>query len=296
MTGLVRSLPLPRKRMIAPKARQTQRRVFRNVGTWIGAFIVALVVLLAVCAPLIALHPPAKQNLAHAFSPPTSIYLLGTDHLGRDILSRLLFGAQATLGAACIVLMVVLLIAMVVGTTAGYCGGWIDGFLMRLVDLVLAFPGLILAVAVAGLLGTGLFYVTLAMALVWWAGYARIIRGLVLAVRRQEYITAAQVLGLSAPRIVIVHILRNIAGPLLVLMSLDFGMIILSIAGLSFLGLGAQPPQPEWGAMLNDAQPFLQTDPQLVIYPAAAIFITVLGFNLLGDGLRDRLDPQSKHR
>ncbi|MCG8351357.1 MAG: ABC transporter permease [Chloroflexales bacterium] len=281
------------------QAQSRGRRVqwfLRDPGALIGACIVIVIVAAALFAPLIAPYDPTRQHLADAFGAPSLRYPLGADHLGRDILSRLLYGARATLGAASLVLAAMLLIAISVGVAAGYYGGWLDTLLMRVVDVFLAFPGLLLAVAVAGTLGSGLLYVTLAMASVWWAGYARIVRSMVLANRSKEYIMAARVLGLRTLRIIVHHILRNIAGPLLVLASLDFGLIILSIAGLNFLGLGVQPPLPEWGTMLNDAQPFLQTDPQLVMYPAAAIFITVLGCNLLGDGLRDWLDPQTRQR
>lgn len=276
------------------KRRSDRGLLLRDSGLLVGGAIIVFVVIATLCAPLLAPYDPTRQHLADAFSTPSTRYLLGTDHLGRDILSRLLFGGRATLGAASIVLAVVLLIASVVGMLAGYYGGWVDAVLMRVVDLLLAFPGLILAVAIVGTLGSGLVYLTLALAAVWWAGYARIIRGMVLAVRQKEYIVAARVLGLGTPHVLWHHIGRNIAGPLVVLASLDFGLIILSIAGLNFLGLGVQPPTPEWGAMLNDAQPFLQTDPQLLVYPAAAIVLAVLGCNLLGDGLRDWLDPQSR--
>jgi ABC-type dipeptide/oligopeptide/nickel transport system permease subunit len=259
----------------------------------LGALIVGLAIVAAIGAPLLAPHDPTTQHLIDAFSPPTATYPLGTDHLGRDILSRVLWGGRATLGSAGLVLLIVMGIAIVVGTTAGFFGGWVDQVLMRVVDLLLAFPGLILAIAVAGTWGAGLWPIVLATAATNWAGYARIVRGLVLATRQQEYVTAARVLGLHPLRIIVGHVLRNVAGPLIVLVSLDFGVIILSIAGLSFLGLGAQPPTPEWGAMLNDAQAFLQTDPHLLLHPALAIFATVLGCNLLGDGLRDRLDPQA---
>jgi len=279
----------------AVQARRT-RWMPRDVGTILGTMTVLMLVLAALAAPLIAPHPPTRQQLSNAFAMPSTTYPLGTDHLGRDLLSRTLFGARTTLGATALVLGVVLTIAIVVGVFAGYAGGWVDHLLMRLVDLVLAFPGLLLAVAVAGTLGPGLLNVTLALALVWWAGYARLIRGLVLEMRHREYVVAAETLGIPRARIAARHILPNILGPVVVLASLDLGSIVLSIAGLSLLGLGAQPPTPEWGAMLNDAQPFLQTEPWLIVAPAVAIVLTVLGWNLVGDGLRDWLDPRSRRR
>lgn len=272
------------------------RRRARDLGMRIGAVLAICIISLALLAPWIAPHPPNRQDLLAAFAPPSRTYLLGTDHLGRDILSRVLFGARTTLGTTALVLVVILTIALSVGLLAGFVGGWLDQVLMRIVDLVLAFPGLILAVAVAGTLGPGLLNVTIALALVWWAGYARLIRALVLQIREREYITAAVALGVPRWRILLRHILPNMLGPLVVVASLDIGAIVLSIAGLNFLGLGAQPPTAEWGAMLNSAQPFLQTEPQLLAAPAGAIIVTVLAFNLLGDGLRDWLDPQLRQR
>jgi len=268
----------------------------RDLGARIGAVLAILIISVALFAPWIAPHPPARQNLMDAFAPPSRTYLLGTDHLGRDIFSRIVFGTRTTLGTAMLVLIVILAIGLSVGMLAGFVGGWIDQVLMRLVDLLLAFPGLILAIAVAGTLGPGILNVTIALAMVWWAGYARLVRALVLQVREREHIAAAAALGIPRLRILTHHILPNILGPLVVVASLDLGAIVLSIAGLNFLGLGAQPPTPEWGAMLNDAQPFLQTEPQLLLAPAGAMLLTVLAFNLLGDGLRDWLDPQMRHR
>jgi peptide/nickel transport system permease protein len=260
-----------------------------------GALIVlATVALVAVAAPLIAPHDPARQQLAEAFSPPTSTYLLGTDHLGRDVLSRLLHGARATLFSAVTVLTLAVLIGVAVGAVAGFCAGWLDGLLMRLTDLVLAFPALLLAVAVAGTLGQSLVHVVAALAAVAWAGFARTVRGLVLASRQQEYVLAATALGASRRRIIVRHILPNVLGPVLVLASLELGTIILSIAGLNFLGLGVQPPTAEWGAMLRAAQPHLQTNPQLVLYPSAAIVLVVLSANALADRLRGTLDPTDR--
>jgi peptide/nickel transport system permease protein len=191
---------------------------------------------------------------------------------------------------------VVMTIALTVGGLSGYYGGWLDTAVMSLVDLLLAFPGLILAVAIAGTLGPSLINVMIAMAAVWWAGYARLVRGMVLSVRQKEYVEAARAVGAGDGRIMLNHIARNILGPFVVLATLDMGWIILGIAGLNFLGLGAQPPTPEWGAMLNDARPFLQSAPQILLYPGAAIVLVVLGFNLLGDGLRDILDPNTYRR
>jgi len=192
--------------------------------------------------------------------------------------------------------MAVMTIAVTVGILSGYYGGRLDTLLMGLVDLLLAFPGLILAVAIAGTLGPSLINVMIAMAAVWWAGYARLIRGMVLSLRQREFVEAARAIGASDRRIMITHISRNILGPVVVLATLDMGWIILGISGLNYLGLGAQPPTPEWGAMLNDGRPLLQLAPRMMLYPGAAIFLVVLGFNLLGDGLRDVLDPTTYQR
>ena len=257
----------------------------------LGLFIVAVIVTAALAAPMLAPHDPTAVSLERRLLTPNSDFPLGTDHLGRGELSRLLYGARTTLGTASVVLMVVMTIAVTVGTLSGYYGGRLDTLLMGLVDLLLAFPGLILAVAIAGTLGPSLINVMIAMAAVWWAGYARLMRGMVLSLRQREFVEAARAIGASDQRIMIIHISRNILGPVVVLATLDMGWIILGISGLNYLGLGAQPPTPEWGAMLNDGRPLLQLAPQMMLYPGAAIFLVVLGFNLLGDGLRDVLDP-----
>jgi peptide/nickel transport system permease protein len=187
---------------------------------------------------------------------------------------------------------VILAIAIAIGALSGYLGGWFDGLAMRLTDVVLAFPGLILALAIVGILGIGLFNVILSITLVSWAGYARLVRGLVLEVREEPYVEAALAIGASRSRIVLRHVIPNVISPVIVLVSLEMGSLILAIAGINFLGLGAQPPTAEWGAMLNQGRLFFQSEPQLMIYPGAMIGLSVLGFNLFGDGLRDILDPR----
>ncbi len=272
------------------------RLFLRDPATVVGLTIIAVAAIAALAAPALAPHDPTAVVLENQLLAPNSDFLLGTDHLGRDELSRMLYGARTTLRTAGVVLAVVFAIAFAVGTLSGYYGGWLDSLLMGLVDLLLAFPGLILAVAIAGTLGPSLMNVMIAMAAVWWASYARLIRGMVLSIRQREFVEAARAIGASDRRIMVSHIWRNILGPLVVLATLDMGSIILGISGLNFLGLGAQPPTPEWGAMLNDGRPFLQTAPQMMLYPGAAIFLVVLGFNLLGDGLRDVLDPTTYRR
>lgn len=272
------------------------RLFLRDPATILGLAIVVAAAMGALAAPVLAPHDPTAVSLEKRLLAPHRHFPLGTDHLGRDELSRLLYGARTTLGTATLVLAVVMAVAITVGTLSGYCGSWLDTLLMGLVDLLLAFPPLILAVAVAGILGPSLMNVMIAMAAVWWAGYARLIRGMVLSVRQRDFVEAGRALGASDKRIMFSHILRNILGPVVVLATLDMRWIILGISGLNFLGLGAQPPTPEWGAMLNDGRPFLQLAPQMMLYPGAAICLVVLGFNLLGDGLRDILDPTTYRR
>ena len=281
---------------VASGARQRRRwtGLLREPGTALGLFLVLTLLSAGLLAPWLPLDDPTQINLPDRLLPPSAERFLGTDHLGRDTFSRIVHGARMTLLAAAVTLALSMTIALTVGIMSGYHGGWTDTALMGVVDLLLAFPSLILALAVAGALGPGLFNVLLAAGAVWWVGHARIIRGVTLATRQQEYVTAARATGAGGFRIIVRHIAPNIIGPIIVIASLDVGWIILGIAGLNFLGLGAQPPTPEWGAMLNDARPHLQTSPRLLLLPGAAIFVAVLGFNLLGDGLRDLLDPRTK--
>ena len=269
--------------------------MLREPGTALGLFLVTSLLLAGLLAPWLPLADPTEISLQNRLASPSAEHLLGSDHLGRDTFSRILHGARITLLTVAFTLTLSMALAVGVGIFSGYYGGWPDTILMGIVDLLLAFPSLILALAVAGALGPGLFNVLLAAGAVWWVGHARIIRGVTLATRQQEYVTAARAAGAGNLRIIARHIAPNILGPIIVIASLDVGWIILGIAGLNFLGLGAQPPTPEWGAMLNDARPHLQTAPRLLLLPGAAIFVAVLGFNLLGDGLRDLLDPRTAY-
>ena len=275
------------------RRRRQWTALLREPGTALGLFLVVSLLLAGLLAPWLPLDDPTEIDLPERLLPPSTEHLLGTDHLGRDTFSRIVYGARMTLLAAAVTLALSMTIALSVGILSGYHGGWTDTALMGVVDLLLAFPSLILALAVAGALGPGLFNVLLAAGAVWWVGHARIIRGVTLGARQMEYVTAARAAGAGNLRIILRHIAPNILGPIVVIASLDVGWIILGIAGLNFLGLGAQPPTPEWGAMLNDARPHLQTAPRLLLLPGASIFVAVLGFNLLGDGLRDLLDPRT---
>ena len=267
-------------------------RLLRDRAAIVGLILVAGAVLAAVGAPMLTPHDPTAINPAAVLQGPSRAHPLGTDNLGRDVLSRLLYGARPSLGTAATASLLILAIGVTGGTISGYVGGRVDETLMRIVDVLLAFPSLILALAIAGMLGPGLVHVMIGMAAVWWVGYARIVRGLVLSVRERQFVEAAQAVGASHARIIWRHALPNVMAPVIVLVTLDMGGLILAISGLNFLGLGVQPPWPEWGAMLNEGRPFLFSTPRLMIYPGLAISLVVIGFNMLGDALRDVLDPR----
>ena len=256
-----------------------------------GLVIVAGVALIAIAAPLIAPDDPTRVDALRRLAPPSAETLLGTDNLGRDILSRLIWGARLSLGTAGLAAVLILTIGVGLGMIAGFYGGLLDDLLMRVVDVLLAFPALILALAIAGVLGPSITSVMIGIVAVAWADYARVMRGQVLSARERQYVEAARATGVGNARILARHLLPNVLPPILVLASLEMGGLILAISGLSFLGLGAQPPTPEWGAMLNDGRAFIAAAPQLMIYPGLAISLVVIGFNLLGDGLRDAFDP-----
>lgn len=280
--------PPPRRTMSA------WRRLARDQLALFGLAILVMVALVGIAAPVVARHDPVEIDPVNKLAPPTLEYLMGTDNLGRSIWARVVWGARLTLGTATLALVSILLIGVGVGLLAGLYGGQVDSVIMRVVDVVLAFPSLILALAIAGMLGPSLVNVLIGIVLVGWATYARVVRGMVLSVREKEYIEAARALGIPPRQLAVRHILPNVISPVVVLASLDMGGLLLSISALSFLGLGAQAPEPEWGRMLNDARPFMQIAPHTMIFPGLAIFLSVMAFNLLGDGLRDALDPQGR--
>jgi ABC-type dipeptide/oligopeptide/nickel transport system permease subunit len=267
------------------------RRVLRDPNACVGAAVVLAAVVAAVLAPVLAPRDPLDISVDRLASPSWD-HLLGTDWLGRDVLSRILYGARQSLGGAALAGVLVLTIGVLVGTVAGFFGGWVDAVLMRLVDLILAVPGLVLAFAIAGLFQPGLMAVLLGIVLLWWAQYARVVRSLVLQVREQEYVEAARASGARSSRLIRRHILPNVAPSVIVLVTVRLGRLLLAIAGLNFLGLGVQAPTPEWAAMLNEARPYFPAFPHLVLAPGLAIGLVVFGMNLLGDGLRDVLDPK----
>ncbi|MCL0074790.1 nickel ABC transporter permease subunit NikC [Thermodesulfovibrionales bacterium] len=260
----------------------------------IGAGIILVLIFIAVLAPFIAPHDPIEQNLEHRLLSPNTEYLLGTDNLGRCILSRLIHGTSVSLQIGVMVVGIAAFVGVTLGLVAGYRGGLIDELIMRIVDILLAFPGIILALVIAGILGPSLFNVMLALAVVGWTSYARVVRGAVLSVKEKEFVEAARALGAGEARIMFRHILPNVMAPVIVMATLGMAHVILAAAALGFLGLGAQPPTPEWGSMLNDGRAFMRTAPHLTIFPGLAIMVTVLAFNFLGDGLRDALDPRLK--
>ncbi|MCM0757457.1 ABC transporter permease subunit [Sporomusa sphaeroides DSM 2875] len=257
-----------------------------------GLLILLVFAGMALTAPYLSLHDPLAVQLGARLQNPSAQYPFGTDHLGRCIFSRVVYGAQVSLAAAGIVLASVLIISLPVGMFSGYTGGMADQIFMRIVDTILAFPLLILALAIAGFLGAGLVNVMLALAAVWWVSYARIVRGLTLAAKEKDFVMAARAAGTKTIPILYQHILPHVLGTVIVLATLDMGKLIMAVAGLSFLGLGAQPPTPEWGSMLNDGRPYFQAAPHVMLFPGLAIATVVLSCNLFGDALRDALNPQ----
>jgi len=255
-----------------------------------GAGLFGLLLAFAVLGPAVAPDSPVYQRLDEGLRGPSWAHPLGQDRLGRDELSRLLAGARLSLGVGGGVVSVSLVIGVLIGGAAGSLGGWIDEVLMRVTDMFLAFPGLLLAVALTAALGPGLDHVMLALCLMGWVGFARLTRGQLLSLREQEYVTAARAIGVGWPRLMRVHLLPNLLAPLLVEASFGMAGAIVAEAGLSFLGLGVQPPTPSWGSMLAEGRAFGLLAPHLTLVPGLAIMTAVLGLNLLGDSLRDRFD------
>ena len=267
------------------------RRVLRKPMMIAGIVVVVGWVLLAALAPVIAPYDPIDQDVRHRLLGFSQAHWLGVDELGRDVFSRVLYGGRVSLPVAAAVVIVATVFGTVFGGVAGFAGQWADGLAMRLVDVVLAFPSLILAMAIAAALGPSIQNSMLAMLLVWWPPYARLARGQVLALKTREYVIAARGLGLREHRILLRHVLPNAFAPLLVMMTMDFGTAIIITAALSFLGLGAVPPTPEWGSMVAEGRELIQQW-WISTFPGIAIFMVAIATNFIGDGLRDIIDPR----
>jgi peptide/nickel transport system permease protein len=271
-------------------------RPLRNASLAAGAAISLAIVILAVLAPLLATHDVEAMDMANRFAWPSARHWLGSDNFGRDVWSRLIFGARISLTIALLSVGLAAALGTAVGLASGYFGGWLDLVLMRVTDIFLGFPALILALAVIAVLGPGTLNVVAALALVFWTEYARVVRAATLVLREREYVEAARVLGASGVRIALVEILPNALGPVIVLATLGLGSAVIAESALSFLGFGVPPPAPSWGWALAFGTRFMRNDPWLAIVSGLAIMVTVLGFNLLGDGLRDILDPRQGAR
>ncbi|KNZ43418.1 nickel transporter permease [Acetobacterium bakii] len=261
---------------------------------YIFSILVAILLLIAAFASYLVPYDPYQQDLLNALTAPNSEHLLGTDRYGRDLLSRVIMGAQSTIFSALLLVAIVSILGTVVGVFCGYTGGKIDSWIMRISDVFLAFPGMVFAIAVAGILGGGIMNAVVALACISWPKFARLARSQVLSIKTMPYISAAQLSGSKPIKIIFKHITPNIIGPILVTATLDIGTMMMELAGLSFLGLGAMPPIAEWGSMMSDGRSMLQTAPWVILAPGCAIFISVMLFNLLGDTVRDVLDPKTK--
>jgi peptide/nickel transport system permease protein len=268
-------------------------RAFRHSGIIVGTVLVSILVLCAIFAPLISPYDPMKQDLRHRRASPSLSHLFGTDIFGRDVLSRITWGARVSLQVGLVSVALGLLLGGTVGIWAGFQGGWFDNILMRLMDVLLAFPSLILAMVVVSALGPNLFNAMLALGVWFTPNYARLTRSTAIELAKLEYIEASRALGCSKLRLVLRHMIPNTLPILVVYSTLNIGTALLLEATLSFLGLGIQPPQPSWGSMINEGRHFLQMSPHLVTIPGIVIMIAVIGFNSLGEGLRDILDPRS---
>ena len=271
------------------------RRFFRNPLSVMGLVVVLALLFIAIFAPLVAPHDPAKQHLIEKRAKPFGKYLLGADQFGRDILSRLIFGARVSLTVSIFSVLIGLAGGVVVGTLSGYMGGVVDTMLMRLMDLLLSFPYLLLAIVLVAALGAGTFNTTLAIGIWALPTFARMVRASVLSIISREYITAAHAIGVSHLRIMLTHVIPNYISPIIVYATLFMANAIMLEAALSFLGLGVQPPTPSWGEMISSGRNFLMVAPHVATIPGLAIMLAVLGFNLMGDGLRDALDPKMKN-
>jgi peptide/nickel transport system permease protein len=274
------------------RLRRQLRRLLGNPLSATGLALSIMFVILAVIAPYVVPMDPLVMDPSNRLAPPRAEHLLGTDDGGRDVFSRVIYGTRYSLLAALSILVLASVIGTTIGLVAGYFGGWVDEVLMRVTDMFLAFPALVLAMGAAAALGPSLFNAVLAIALVWWPWYARLVRGQALSIKHEAYVEAARVVGAKGLRIATRHILRNCWTPVVVQMSLDIGYAVLTLAGLSFIGLGAQPPTPEWGTMVSSGRDYFLDQWWMVTFPGLAIFLSVMAFNLLGDGLQEAFSPK----
>jgi len=271
---------------------ETWRRLARNELTVAGAIILAVVMIAAIFAPYLSPHDPLGMSPSQLLQPPSREYLMGTDELGRDVLSRVIWGARISLYVGVVSVTMAVLIGVTLGLLAGYHGGLLDDAINRVLDVVFAFPTILLALGIVGMLGSSLTNSMIAIGLIYTPVYARLARGTTLAVKQREFVEAAIVSGARSARIIVRHILPNVMAPLIIQTSLSLSLAILAEASLSFLGLGTQPPDPSWGTMVNAGQALIELSPWPVVFPGLAIMLAVLAFNLIGDGLRDALDPR----
>ncbi len=266
----------------------------KNPGFCVFSLLALAVIAVAVLAPVLATHDPNEAVLANAVQPPSAEHWFGTDRMGRDLFSRVLYGARTSLAASLSLVCLIMVAGTFLGIVAGYFGGVLDAVIMRISDMMISFPGMVLAIAVAGIMGANLANAVIAIAIVSWTKYARLARSLVLKIRSRDYIAAARVTGSKTSHILWQYMLPNALPTILITGATDIGTMMLEIAGLSFLGFGAQSPTAEWGLMLNEGRAYMTAAPWLMVFPGLAIFITVVVFNLLGDSLRDVLDPRNE--
>lgn len=276
--------------------KQKIKKDYTKIKLAVYGSLTLLLILVAVFAPYITPYDPYEQDLGNALLAPCREYLLGTDRYGRDMLSRVIMGARSSISSAVLLVVIITVAGSIVGILCGYCQGKLDSFLMRLSDIFLAFPGMVFAIAAASVMSGGIMNAVAALAFISWPKYARIARSQVLTIKNAPYISAARLAGSGTGKIILKHIVPNIAGPVIVTAVLDIGTMMMEIAGLSFLGLGATPPTAEWGSMMSNGRSMLQTSPWVILAPGCTIFLTVMVFNLLGDTVRDILDPRQSRR
>ncbi len=275
------------------KYKKTMKRIFFNKKAILGAILLIIIALAAIFAPYVTVHDPIQQNVRNRLQPPSSEHWLGTDNFGRDIFSRIVYGGRISLRIGFISVGIAVLFGCSMGVLAGFYGGWVDNIIMRIVDIMLALPGFLLALAIISALGPGINNLMIAVGISYIPVFARLMRSAVLAVIEKDYVTAARALGGDDRQLIFKHIIPNSLSPIIVQATLAMAGSILSAAGLSFLGLGAQPPTPEWGFMIASARQFIRLSHYAVTFSGLAIVITVLSLNLVGDGLRDALDPKT---